>query len=619
MIQIMPIPNVRLLSNQRTGSTVVLLLLIIVTGFATSALGQEIVWPVRWAGLEAGKSGSLKWNGQARKWRLEDPAGVEVSVVDVQAIEPALKPDRSSPVFQYARRTTAVLSYQETLTGNLVSIDEKRVVNWSFAGQAIETPLDLAAAWQIHTGFIAILSEDFEAIPGSLRSGDKAKIVQEPSSPAGPAVLQFSDDGSLELALPAGTQGQENLFQMAFFVKKANPAASLSITPVSDDLKSPKKTIALKPNETGDSLGIELDSGGEKKLVSGKVSPGWHWFHVEMKPERTRFCIDGNVIHEIKSAWVPYQIKSMVFSAERPGDFMIDGVGFFQADQVPAPVQRPQKSDLVQVAGGHEWFGKFDSLQNQELKFRVDRDYAIPAGLAHAILPAAKPVAGRWALGPVARVRFLHGMGSIWKYSDGGYLNKIGLLKPPPEDENCVEGVVLELTGKSLVLGLSQGQSIVIPADRWTEINPIGASGLRVLDSRPHHLGDELDLKVIPPEPEGRLLSIEFDSNEEEARFNTRLAIDGLEVLGTTIQPFVKSLEKGELITEIWLNDSMIDNLNRYVQDKNEKPARFFIPIPAGAIKSGKNILEFRQKGLENDAAYLDDLSILGVRLYRID
>ncbi|MFM7315361.1 MAG: hypothetical protein ACKO5E_00310 [bacterium] len=578
-----------------------------------------MLWPVRWAGLEPGKTGQLKWNGQARKWRLEDPAGVEVSVVDVQAIEPARNPDRSLPVYLHAHRTTAVFSYQEALTGQLVAIDEKRVVNWSFAGQSLQTPLDLASAWQVHTGYIALMSEDFEAKTVRSPAWNGASIIQEPSSPAGPAALQMTENHALELALPAGTLGQENLFQMAFFVKKASPAASVSIALVSYDSKSPKKSVSLTINETGDSIGLDLDSGGEKKSVSGKISVGWHWFHIEMKPERTRFCIDGNVIHEIKSAWAPFQIKSMVFSAEKPGGFVIDGAGLFQADQVPAPLQRQQTSDLVQVAGGHEWFGKFQSLENQELKFKVGRDYTIPAGLTHAILPAARPMPGRWALGPVARVRFLHGMSSIWKYSDGGYLNKIGLLKPPPEGESCVEGVVLDLTDKAMVLGLSQGQSIVIPADRWTEINPVGASGLRVLESRPHHLGDEVDLKVIPPEPEGRLLSIDFESTDEQARFKTRLAIDGLEVLGTTIQPFVKSLEKGELVTEIWLNDTLIDNLNRYVLDKNEKPARFFIPIPADSIKSGKNILELRQKGLESDPNYLDDLSILGVRLYRID
>ncbi|MFM7128763.1 MAG: hypothetical protein ACKO0V_05335, partial [bacterium] len=75
-----------------------------------------MLWPVRWAGLEPGKTGQLKWNGQARKWRLEDPSGVEVSVVDVQAIEPARKPDRSLPVYLHAHRTTAFFSYQEALT-----------------------------------------------------------------------------------------------------------------------------------------------------------------------------------------------------------------------------------------------------------------------------------------------------------------------------------------------------------------------------------------------------------------------------------------------------------------------------------------------------------------------
>jgi hypothetical protein len=95
--------------------------------------------------------------------------------------------------------------------------------------------------------------------------------------------------------------------------------------------------------------------------------------------------------------------------------------------------------------------------------------------------------------------------------------------------------------------------------------------------------------------------------------------VDILEVLGTNIQPFVDSLKKGELITEVLLNGKKIDNLNNFVIDRNDKPSRVYLEIPNNLLKNGENILEFRQVGLQNDPDYLDDLSILGVRLYRVD
>ena len=78
-------------------------------------------------------------------------------------------------------------------------------------------------------------------------------------------------------------------------------------------------------------------------------------------------------------------------------------------------------------------------------------------------------------------------------------------------------------------------------------------------------------------------------------------------------------MKKGELITEVLLNGKKIDNLNNYVIDRNDKPSRIYLEIPANLIKDGENLLEFQQVGLQNDPEYLDDLSILGVRLYRVD
>ena len=617
----MRLPQLRLLSIQGLFSSItVIFALIFPGGPVGSGRAQETAWPVRWAGLQGDRPGQLKWVAKARKWQLSDPAGVEVSLDDVQAIEPAKKPDRRASNYVEGRRTTAILSYQESLTGQVSSIDEKRLVQWQFFGKALQTPLDLASGWSFHSGCVSFLSDDFENQSDKPQASRGIMPDQELTSPAGPKVWNLSADYRAELPVGLRTTGSEMLFQVAFMMPGPNRNTGLTMTFQSNDKMAEGQSIGLMLEPSTNKIVLKYDPAEEAKPTVQAASPGWHWFHLEMKPGRTRFCIDGNVIHEMKSSWYKsVEIKSILISGSKNSAPLIDGIGLFQADEIATPVQRPQGRDLIQVAGGHEWYGEFLSLDNGQMKFRVGQNFAIPAGQSHAILPAARRVTGQWAIGPVARVRFLHGMNSIWKFPEAGYFNKIGLLKPPPEDESCIEGVVLDFNDKAIVLGLSQGNSIEIPADRWTEINPVGAQGVRVLESRPHHLGDEVDMKVIPPEPEGGLLSIVFNSTADEAKYNTRLAVDTLEVLGTNIQPFVESLKKGELITEIWLNEKKIDNLNSHVLDKNDKPARVYLEIPRGVIRAGENRLEFRQKGLENDAAYLDDLSILGVRLYRVD
>jgi hypothetical protein len=584
------------------------------------ATAQEVVWPVRWAGLADAKNGTLKWNRQEKKWRLQDPQGIELSPVDVQSISPVKQPQQINQNFISAGAVTALLSYQESLTGRLESISADREVSWKIFGTEIHTKLDSGSAWVMNPGYISLISEDFESLTDKKQNEIGNTILNDSNSPAGSRVLTLQKPLRLPLNRPLRMGREGFLFQLAFWVDDSKPGAVLSSVFESGDSGKIKKSVQLTIDGKAQKYELNYDHPTGVGAKAGGINPGWHWLHVDMKPGRTRFCIDGNVISEMKSVWIgESEIQSVEISAANTNDLRVDGIGFFQFADFAAPVQRPIGIDLIQLSGGHEWFGEILNLDRRELKFKASETYTLATGLMHAILPSKTSGAGKWLIGPVARVRFNHGFNSIWNQPDLNFLNRMGLISPPPAGESSVEGVIFDITEKELLLGLSQGDSISIPADRWTEIKPVGASGLRVLDSRPHHLGDEVDMKVIPYEPEGKILTISFAATDEEARYKTRLAVDILEVLGTNIQPFVDSLKKGELITEVLLNGKKIDNLNNYVIDRNDKPSRVYLEIPNNLLKIGENILEFRQVGLQNDPDYLDDLSILGVRLYRVD
>jgi hypothetical protein len=180
-----------------------------------------------------------------------------------------------------------------------------------------------------------------------------------------------------------------------------------------------------------------------------------------------------------------------------------------------------------------------------------------------------------------------------------------------------VEGAVEKFDENGIALRLSQGGSITVPLERIVTIEPRNAIGLRVLDARPRHLGDEVDLRVIPPDPLGNRFGFAFEAGDEEAGWPLELAVDVVEVLGAGSPRFGDLIKKGELITEVRIGDKLLGTLNEKVTAENESPERIRFDIPQGTIRKGENRIEFLQKGRSNDPDYLDDLGLLGIRLYR--
>jgi hypothetical protein len=55
--------------------------------------------------------------------------------------------------------------------------------------------------------------------------------------------------------------------------------------------------------------------------------------------------------------------------------------------------------------------------------------------------------------------------------------------------------------------------------------------------------------------------------------------------------------------------------LNRHITSKNETPERIRLPIPAGLLHAGRNLIRFEQVAQVSDPTSLDDLGVLGIAL----
>ena len=566
---------------------------------------KSVSWPVKWDQKGVMKSGRLQFNQASRKLELTSVDQKNVDLGRGLLIHPDLENPRSEAVREHHDLAVGILGYQERLTGRIQSIVKDQMIEWTIPGHSkpVEWPLDMASAWALHPSVTVALFEDFEKsdFPGAV-------LINSAGSPAGDRVIQANQGLKFNVTDSSELNSGPRLIQLAVFDSGSGGSLKLKLNGSGAGSEQVSQSLELKSSVDPSQWSVEVAGDTRFAMTPLPRKNGWHWLSISIASDRTRICLDELVLAESRTAWFKNQtIEGLEISAAPDSKLLIDAIGIYQYDTISGPVQRPLAENLIQLNGGHETLG------NSNLK-------EIPTRLIRAILPKQMQNAGRWVQGPVVRLTFQSLGENPWKPdTDREYLRQLGLLNPPEKGFDCVEGSLVEMDEKRLTLALSQGGTISVERNQCFKIEPLVASGLKLLEARPHHLGDELDLKVIPPEPEGGNLKIEFNLVAEESKYQTELVVDVLQVLGANIAPFVESIKRGELVTEVWLNGTNLGTLNSKIEGRNESPERLRFPIGKNVMQTGANQLEFRQKGQKNDPNYLDDLSVMGVRLYRVD
>jgi len=114
------------------------------------------------------------------------------------------------------------------------------------------------------------------------------------------------------------------------------------------------------------------------------------------------------------------------------------------------------------------------------------------------------------------------------------------------------------------------------------------------LDYARRHLGDANRLVpgIAPPRSEGPTLRRSFRLDAIPATARLAVTVHHLKGPADGIGP---ALERGELRTEVFVNERRIDYLNRLVDRAVKEPQRLEIAIPTSALRIGENVVELRQ------------------------
>ncbi len=570
--------------------------------------------PVRYRSEGRETAAQLQWDAASKTLSLAGADGKALPWPGIlELVDPAPVRPAPTPV-EWPDEAVAVLGFRERLSGRIRAVRDRAEVAWSIGDSPAETKFDSASAyaWALNPGKSTLLFRSFED------SSDNASFEPTGAVPDGRRMLKLSGTRR-ETLLPAPFDPNGRaLYQVAFEEAQAaqdNGPLTISIfTETSDE-----PAISVRLDSKDDTWELSSPSADRKSFALLPRKPGMHRLGILVGEGRVRFCVDEAVAHTVRENVKPGSISAVAISAEAARPRHVDALCAFSFRPTSKTLQWPIEDDSIRLAGGNEWLGTVKNLESGIWTLADgDRQRRIPLGLTESWIPPSRQSVFRWVSGTVVELTFFRPSASLWNLDPGANpFESLGLIVPPDRGLDRVEGAVENCDAEGITLRLSQGGAIRVPFDRLVSIAGTRSQGLRIVDSRPRHLGDEVDLRVIPPAPQGNLLELTFEANAEEAGWPIELAVDVLEVLGADSPRFGDLIRKGELVTEVRLNDVELGMLNDKVSANNEAPERVRLDVPAGSLKPGTNRIEFRLKGRSNDPNYLDDLSILGVRLYR--
>ena len=368
-----------------------------------------------------------------------------------------------------------------------------------------------------------------------------------------------------------------------------------------------RQTVRAVLGWVEESYAVESPAGPALAVQRLGRKPGWHRLGLRFGPESSEVSVDGDELAHGKGVDGPLvEIRLASYATGQspvPPDLagVFDDLRLVRFDEPAGGFEVDATQDEVRLSSGDQLFGQVVGASEGSVSVSLDgKDLALPWG----------EVAGlylRREAGPGAPVE--------------GWLVRVDWRSGPGTDArelNQVEGALAAVTPTALGVATPYAGLLEIPRERVTTLHVLGRGRRIVIDPDAHHLGDEVTTKpplLDPPQPEGGALERAFDLADVPGA-PAFLVLDVVQVAGEAGDlPFSSLIQKGQLKTNVKMNGEPFDYLNRYVHDRNETPARVRLPVPAGLLKRGRNVVRFEQTGTENDPNYLDDLGLLGVAL----
>jgi hypothetical protein len=580
-------------------------------GLAGGALGQVAPPPLAPSGLDT----LVRPDGQRVAGKLRGDAARGFAFVPAQGgqllpLEPSAQvvfdgpePDPAAgfPAFRVE------LGLGQRISGRLGPLDDRavRVLDSSAGGPVTIARAGVSAVIQ-RPGEVLVFQDGFETIDGSrwTEAGDP-DLANEPRT-AGAHSLRIPAGGTslgCQLREPVGS----GRLDIAFFDDGVVSEGQQWFVDLVFRGTAGAETVRAVLGWSEESLTVESPSGPALAVQRLARKPAWHRLSLRFGPSQTEVAVDGNDLAHGKGptgSLVEIRLASQATGKAPPPEKLagcFDDLRLVRFTEPIGDLEIDASQDEVRLAVGDQLFGTVAVADGERVRAKVDD----------------KLVTLPWS--EVAGLYFRRG--ARQSAAVEGLLVRLEWRAAPgsdPSDLDAIEGALTAVSDKAFVLATPYAGVLTIPRDRHRALRVQGAGRRIVIDPSAHHLGDNISNTpplLDPPQPEGGVLERAVELAEVPA-VPAALVLDVVQVVGEASGlQFASLVQKGELRTNVALNGQPLDYLNRHITSKNETPERIRLPIPAGRLRRGRNVIRFEQAGIAGDPNYLDDLGLLGIAL----
>lgn len=564
-------------------------------------------------------------------WKFVEPDG---TLHHFQAVR-LLRPFESEPVTtQIAPRWQFLLPGGERLTGELASDfppGHRQAWHLRLRMHAEEDPLVRTCSPESLRGMvrpdreIPLLYDDFEsAAPHWTRDG-------QPLPPqAGP-----HRSGTRSLAIPAGKSPVQ--FRISEFpawgriqwqMHEGDPAnLSARHWRISFHYAPRERETSAPPHPAPPAFSWHVESDAATYRVATppdwKLQPfsvprkaGWRQWSLQFTPRQTVLVVDGLVLGAGPS--LRGLLESMQFSCSSPSprnaatdsgmaldDMLVLQGGEFSPRSLPA-LRHTQSQDLVRLQSGEELFGTIAAVDSQQLSLRQrHRTRALPlfqvqALLQRSVLPEPRfaPTEGYHAL--------IELTAGLWDSNPAPDRVCVALKPPGTQPAEIASPALVE--AEHSLLG-----TLRFPWREIERIEPLFHGRRWLLVAGPRHVGGAVRDDFSVPLPQGAPLAHTFTLEKiPPGNCFCSLLVEDLEPAGThtpETSPTLSTLQAGHLQTRLLVNGRVVAELNRLISQRARPgfPERLRCPLPAAALRIGKNIVSLEQTSAADDPQRFDD------------
>lgn len=542
----------------------------------------------------------LVWRGESDRPLLRVSSGAERTLEEFLQITPrtpATAPLHGLPWFDLQLWGAERVAVQR-ITG---SAEQISVV---FAGRPYEWPASVLARIAHYGEALPVLRASFDS-EGDLRSVElhgQARVRPGKGIDQTAAVELRSPGDELETALPHALA--EGTSQLLLF----DPGPETIGTTVIVELSFQRGNrlvpvhVLLAPGE--DLWGFATPEGPPSAIEPVARQPGWHRIRFDIEADRIQASVDNavlSVIHQPLGRLVAIRVRAETSDEPQaaPGTSSPVYVDDLQVyERLPAVLERQpaRDQDEVMLHDGQQFYGKLSELSNDSITLQsTGAALRFPWKDVYAVFLAPRPGVPALLNGQRVRVVFRVGTDS-------------GAVAP-----SNLEGILKGLSDDSVHLLHPVLGQVIIPFSAVNYFLPGRYGNWLLIDHRFHHLGDEVDLDLQRPYPEGNELAWTFELPRVPSTTWLVADVVDLEPMQEGA-PYFQQLKEGFLRTELVVNGHSVDFLNRYVLLGNRRePKRIRVELPADVLRPGENTLELRQKAQKGRPGSYDDFGIFGL------